>query len=392
MYVTLDNIWSKVYIRLYMYRLLTYKIDHILSNNTPPIIMLLGLRQTGKTTLAKNILKNRKYQSFNFDLYSDRQEFVDQNRHSLELFAQRYKNQIILIDEFQKAPEATNIVKHLFDHYKIKFFLTGSSELKMRKNAGDTLAGRLAVFNIYPLSIKEILIQKNIMGNDDIIPHDPAMVLVNRILVHGSLPNIDNTPPSSWEQFLKDFTETLLSRDVLEVAEVRKPTKIFSLAKLLALQIGQLVNVNELATLIESPRATVYNYLDILEQMSIIKRAHSISTNEREAISTKFKVYFTDLGIRNFLVGNFYPLNSRNDIGQLLENFAFINLKRTYDYSRQNYRLGFFRSANGTEIDFVLKSQSEKSGEKLFEVKAKVKRKSRLTNINYIDLENVYTL
>jgi predicted AAA+ superfamily ATPase len=383
-----------------MFREITNKIQGLLDQGKPPIILLLGLRQTGKTTLAKNLVnlpvashresssngvKDRKYQFFNFDLPSDQQEFLEQNRHSLELFAQRYKGYTIVIDELQKSPEATSIIKHLYDNYNQNFILTGSSELKVRKSAGDTLAGRLNTFNIYPLSIKEILIQTGKMKENNPLPYDNSQTLMKRILVYGSLPNLQNITPDRWESYLKEFTETLLSKDVLEIADIRKSNKIFSLAKLLALQIGQLVNVNELSTLLEVPRGTIYNYIDILEQMSIIKRSLPLSTNERQAISTKFKVYFTDIGIRNYLIGNFNPLNIRLDKGQLLENFVFINFKRTLDYTQKDYKLGFFRSDIGSEIDIVLKTAE---GEKLFEVKSKFKAKD--SKIKYITLDNAY--
>lgn len=370
-----------------MYRVITEKVTKLLNQNKPPIVLLLGLRQTGKTTLAKSLAQNFKNQLFNFDLPGDRGEFLDQNRHSLELFAKRYKDYIVVIDELQKSSDATGVIKHLYDNFDIKFILTGSSELKIRKNAGDTLAGRLSTFNIYPLSIQEILVQEGKIAENEPLSYDQSQTLLKRILVYGSLPNLQNTAPENWETYLKDFTETLLSKDVLEIADIRKPTKIYTLAKLLAMQIGQLVNVNELATLLELPRTTIYNYLDILEQLSLIKRSHPISTNDRQAIATKFKAYFTDLGVRNYLVNNFNSINSRLDTGQLLENFVFMNFKRSLDYSQQNYQLGFFRSESGFEIDLVLKT---KNGEQLFEVKTSSKHFSKDENLTYINMDNAY--
>ena len=372
-----------------MYREITKKIQNILGQKKSPIVLLLGLRQTGKTTLAKNISKKQKIQLFNFDLQSNQQEFLNPDRHSLELFSQRYKGYIIVIDEFQKLPEASNVIKHLYDNFGIKFILTGSSELKIRKNAGDSLAGRITTFNLYPLSLKEILVQDKIVPESGAAPYDKAQTILKRILVHGSLPSLQNISNDNWENYLTEFTETLLSKDVLEMSGIRKSTKIYTLAKLLAMQIGQLVNVNELATLLELPRTTIYNYLDILEQMSLIKRSHPISTNERRAIASKFKVYFTDLGIRNYLVGNFSSVGSRLDTRQLLENYSFISIKRSLDYAQKNYNLGFFRSESGSEIDIVLKT---KEGEKLYEVKTNPKRAKKDTGIIYITMETAYEL
>ena len=371
-----------------MYRELLPKIQSLLSGKTTPILLILGLRQTGKTTLVKNAVKDFKHQLFNFDLPSDQAEFVNQNRHSLETFAQRYRGQIILIDEVQKQPEAIPVIKHLYDQYQLKFVLTGSSELKIKKGVSDTLAGRLKIFRLYPLSLEEMFIQQKQGLAAEPLPYDSAQTLLQKVLVYGSLPAVSNLPPQEWAGYLKDFTETLLSKDILEISAIRNPTKVMHTAKLLAMQVGQLVNVNELAVLTELSRSTIYDYLDILEQLSIIKRAYPLSTNERRAISSKCKVYFTDLGMRNYLIGNFSPLNSRLDGGSLLENLAYLSLARTLDYSEQSYSLGFFRDEGGSELDMVLRRGNR---EQLLEVK-KTGRPKRIGNVTYLSMENIYQL
>ena len=122
-----------------MYRELSHQISLVLSQPHPPIILILGLRQTGKSTLVDALIKQLPHQRFSFDLASDRKEFLNQNRHALADFATRYQNTIIFIDEVQKCPEATNIIKHLYDVYKLKFIMTGSSELLIKKHMGDSL-------------------------------------------------------------------------------------------------------------------------------------------------------------------------------------------------------------------------------------------------------------
>ena len=347
--------------------------------------MILGLRQTGKTTLAKNVCQGEKCQFFNFDLVSDRQEFFETNRHSLADFSERFKNQIIIIDEVQKMPEATEVIKHLYDQYKMKFILTGSSELKIKKNFGDSLAGRLRTWRLYPLSFKEILVQEKKIQEKEKVDFENAQIKLQKYLVYGSMPAVENMELSQCPQFLKEFTETMLSKDILEVAEVRKSTKIYALARFLAMQIGQLVNVNELSMLTEISRSTIYNYLDILEQMNIIIRAYPISTNERKAISEKFKVYFVDLGMRNSLVNNFDNLTNRLDVGVLLENAVYVGIKRKMDYNGENYKMGFFRSKTGSEIDIVVKSDKEY----LYEVKSARKFNLKKGKVKYITKENV---
>ncbi|MEK7084698.1 MAG: ATP-binding protein [Patescibacteria group bacterium] len=370
-----------------MYRQLIPKIAPLLDQKKPPIILLLGLRQTGKTTLAKTLLQNKRHQLFNFDLLSDQQEFISQNRHSLGVFAERYRDTILFIDEVQKQPESTAVIKHLYDHYGMSFVLTGSSELKLRSHIGDTLAGRVRRFSVFPLSITEIAVQRGDVKEGEDASYDIGRSHLERMLVYGSLPALEHLPFDQYAQHLTDFMDTLLSKDVLEISSVRRPTKLYALARYVALQIGQLVNVQELATLCELSRASVYDYIDILEQLGIIHRFLPMSTNERKAIGTKCKIYFTDLGIRNALIGNFEPFQNRLDAGQLLENAVVMGLKRQKEYAGAQYRLGFFRSKTGSERDIVLK---EGSREYLYEVKKSERYAKKKGIVRYITARDAW--
>lgn len=365
-----------------MYRQIQANLSALISETKSPIILILGMRQVGKSTLAQNIIKNHEFVKFNFDLISDILEFNNKNRHDLSLFAEKYKNKIVIIDEIQKSPEATSIVKHLHDNFNMKFILTGSSEIKIRKNLGDSLAGRIHEVRLYPLSLKEINIQKEMKWDDSLEFNNFEENQQNllKMLIFGSLPNLLNISVENYEEYLRDYTNTIISKDVLEIAGTRKSTQVFLLAKLLALQIGQLVNFNELAVNTELSRESVYRYIDIFEQMGIIVRAKPISTNEREAISKATKIYFTDLGVRNSLIDNFSPFNERLDKGQLLENVVFLGIKRNDEYHNIHSSLGFFRSSTNKEIDIVRKVGEL---EDLYEVK--VSDKSKKKNLKIIN-------
>lgn len=344
------------------------------------------MRQVGKTTLSKNLVNGKKFVRFNFDLRSDILDFTNQGRHDLDLFAKKYRDNIVIIDEIQKSPEATSIIKHLYDSYGLKFILTGSSEVKIKKGIGDSLAGRVHIVRLYPLSLKEINLQNNLIWDDknEFNNFDFNQSKLLRNLIYGSLPNLENIDISQYETYLNDYTNLIFSKDVLEIAGTRKPTQVYLLAKLLALQTGQLVNFNELANNCEMSRVMVYSYVDIFEQMGLIIPAKPISTNERESISKATKIYFTDLGVRNSLIGNFENFNNRIDKGQLLENAIFVGLKRKLDYGKKQYELGFFRSVYGSEIDIVLRTKDE---EKLYEVKTGIKNKRKKKNVEIITLD-----
>lgn len=376
-----------MHINVYMYRRIANEVQKQLTSGALPVILLLGLRQSGKTTLAKAITQGIPTQTFNFDLVSDRKEFSEQSRHSLALFAKRYADHIIFIDEVQKSPESTDVIKHLVDHYHLRFLLTGSSELKIAKGVGDSLAGRVRTFRLYPLSISEIHAQREKKEMPVPVPYDAAQSILREILVSGSLPRLQNIPFVDHAAYLRDYTDALLSKDILDIVDIKKSTKIYSLARFLALQIGQLVNVNELALMTELSRATVYQYLDVLEQLALIWRVRPISANARRAIATKCKVYFTDLGVRNALVGDFSPFESRLDRGALLENAVAVGLKRQHEYRNEHVEIGFFRSHSGSEIDLVVKEQGK---ETLYEVKASPRARSRMPNVQTITLDTAH--
>lgn len=372
-----------------MYRQVTSQIEKILNSSWKPIILLLGLRQVGKSTLARSLIPQQEQINFNFDYRLDIETFIQKNRHDLAVFAENNQGKTIIIDEIQKAPEATGIIKHLYDNFKqfnLKFILTGSSEIKIRQGIGDSLTGRVYEVHLYPLSLSEINIQSGLPfeAEKEYNNYDHNQTLLQKYLVLGSLPPSLNMPPIQYQDYLREYVNSLFSKDVLELSGARKPLQVLTLAKHLALQIGQLVNLNELAGNVELQRVSIYKYLDVFEQIGLIHIAKPISTNERESISHATKIYFTDLGMRNALINNFDDFSLRTDKGQLLENAIFVGLKRQLDYQRQSYKLGFFRSTHGTEIDIVKKTDG---AEELFEIKTSTKNMRQSKNITYITLD-----
>lgn len=369
-----------------MYRIILHKIKTLLEAEKAPIVLILGLRQTGKSTLAMTACGDNPHVRFNFDLLADINEFIHQDRHNLANFAARYKNYLIIIDEVQKSPEAIGVIKHLYDTFQMKFLLTGSSEIKIRRGVGDSLAGRIREIKLFPLSLEEINKQNGLLFNreKEFNNYEYNQQTLLRSLIFGAMPQLQNILPDDYISYLQNLTNSILSKDVLEISGTRKPAQVFHLAKLLALQIGQIVNFNELSAETQLSRATVVNFIDIFEQMGLIIKASPISTNTRESIIKRTKIYFTDLGVRNSLVNDFSSLAERSDGGHLLENAVFAGLKRTLEYGGKSYELGFFRSEYGTEIDIVKK---EEGNESLLEVKINLKNMRMKKGINYVSLE-----
>ena len=140
---------------------------------------------------------------------------------------------------------------------------------------------------------------------------------------------------------------------MLELAGLRRADKLVDLLRLLAFQIGYEVSLSELATNLNINRQTVERYLDLLEKVFVIYRVGGFSRNLRKEISKNARYYFFDNGVRNSLIQNFNPLNLRNDIGQLWENFLMSERRKTNAYSGKLVNAYFWRTYDQKEIDLI---------------------------------------
>ncbi len=314
------------------------------------IIIIVGPRQVGKTTLSENVIKNfdpkkEKTIFFNCDNPSDRACLNEKDFESLDKFVG--DNKIIFIDEGQKVGSIGQTAKLLVDKYKNnkQIIITGSSSINLLNKTQETLTGRKKIFHLFPLSLEEIYPQKNIL----IISKE-----LENILITGLYPEIVNIKSFNKKQVeLQELSSSNLYKDIFEFQQVKNSTIIFNLLKALALQIGAEVSYNELANIIGIDKKTIERYIDLLEKNFIIFRISPYYTNKRKEISKSKKIYFYDLGIRNAIINNFNPLDSRNDVGALWENFI-INERLKYLAYHNIYSNNYFwRTFTKTEIDWI---------------------------------------
>ncbi len=153
---------------------------------------------------------------------------------------------------------------------------------------------------------------------------------------------------------LKEIVDSYLFKDLLMIEGIKKPRLIVELTKYLAHHLGSMVNPNEIAATLGVSRNTVLSYIDLLERFFIVFRVYPYGKNLRNVMRKKFKIYFYDPGIRNAVIGNFIPLDQREDRGFLLENAVALGLKRRIDYERKPYELFYWRNYEGREVDIVL--------------------------------------
>lgn len=345
------------------------------------ITIVNGPRRIGKTTLLHTLEKKIKGKKRAYFDFTDPQvikiwkDYGEARINSILNELGMDKGGVIFFDEVQYFDKVGILLKLFYDHFpKVKIIATGSSSFLFLQNIGDSLTGRKRIYLLYPLSISEITgIETHDYWSFAERPVQAALLqeTVRKILVFGSYPEIFITEETKRkEDRLKEIVDSLLFKDILMIEGIKKPRLMVELAKLLAYQIGNLVNPNEIAGTLGISRDTVLNYIDLLERFFIVFRLPPFEKNMRDTIRKKFKVYFFDLGIRNALIGNFSPLETREDKGNLLENAIALGLKRRIDYDKKLSSLHFWRNYDGKEIDIVV------SGREVFGVEVKWNKKN----------------
>jgi predicted AAA+ superfamily ATPase len=310
------------------------------------IIVLYGARQTGKTTLVEMVLS--KFRGKILSVNANEIRYVDvfssRDFEKMRLLVAGYD--LLFIDEAQRIPDIGINLKILHDRMpELIIIVTGSSSFELANRVREPLTGRTATWKLYPLALMELA------GKNPAFELDAQM---ENFLLFGSYPGVLNlTGAREKQQKLAELCAAYLYKDVLELSSIRHSNKLVSLLKLLALQVGSLVSVNELAQRLSLSKETVNTYIDLLEKSFVLLRLGGYNSNSRKEIGKMEKIYFCDLGIRNSLINNFNPLSERQDTGALWENFLLLERLKFNEYSGRICNTFFWRTYTGVELDFV---------------------------------------
>lgn len=311
-------------------------------------IVIFGARQVGKTTLLHEILK--KYDNIlwlNGDDINTQSALEKASIDNYRPLVSGYD--IVVIDEAQRIENIGLKLKLLQDNFgdKVQFIATGSSSFELANKINEPLTGRKYTFWLPSLTISELK-----SNNGD---YNERANLPNRLL-YGSYPAVV-TRPSEAKETIKEIANDNLYRDVLNLNETIRTDRLRRLLQALAFQAGSQVSMNELAELIGIDHKTVARYIALLEQAFIIFRLPSFSRNLRNELKSSQKIYFYDNGIRNAIINDFRPVEIRQDIGLLFENYIVSELKKKYP----NDNIYFWRTTDQQEIDFILEKDGEVS-------------------------------
>ncbi len=318
-------------------------------------IILLGARQVGKTTLIEALLQ--QYKSEVLFLNGDEPDVRSQlsNITSSQLKLLIGSKKIIFIDEAQRIENIGITLKLITDQIKqVQVIATGSSSFELSNKTNEPLTGRKFEYLLFPLSFAEMVQHHGWLEEKRLIQHR---------LVYGYYPEVvKQNDLNDAQEALTQLAKSYLYKDILVLEGIKKPQLLDKLLRALALQIGSEVSFHELARLTGSNSHTVEKYIDILEKAFVVFKLPSYSKNIRNELKKSKKIYFFDTGVRNAIIGNFTPIESRTDVGALWENFLVSERKKVLgykqDYTTQSY---FWRTKQQQEIDYLEESHSEKS-------------------------------
>lgn len=324
------------------------------------IILVLGARQVGKTTLVKDISKRLKEKGnqivyLNCDIDEER-SLINTTSKTLLARLLLSKVDVLLIDEAQRLDNPGLTLKIIHDNFpKVKVLATGSSSFDLKNKLSDPLTGRYLDFMLYPLSLTETLGVGEFSKNPALLKNQ-ADTLLSQAMLYGLYPDVYLESNPGQKQILLDkIIESYLFRDILSFQRIKNSQAIKDLTRALSYQIGSEINENELSNRLKIDRKTVVSYLDILEKAYVIVKTHPYSKNPRREIGKNDKIYFVDLGIRNALIGDFNPVELRRDLGFLWENFLFMERRKLYADSQKSITSYFWRSYSGAEVDYIEK-------------------------------------
>ncbi len=353
---------------IYIERNLEKRINKYIAS--PEILAIIGPRQAGKTTLISKIYRNLKEAIFiTFEDIETLSMFESDIKTFIKIYIKPFK--YIFIDEFQYSKSGGKHLKFIYDTIKEKkIVISGSSCIDLTIKTISFLTGRVLVFELYPLSFEEFLsykdpsvckifkdINTSISNLEELkkVPEISSAVnkrimrYLGEYIIYGGFPRIVIENDFKEKEFLlKNIVNTYLLKDFREASGFLDDIVTLKLIKALALQVGNLVEYNELSLLTTSSFKTIKKSLSLFEKTFILKMVSPFYTNKRSELVKNPKVYFIDTGLRNSIINDFKPMDSRVDIGAILENFVFSQINQREDVMK------YWRSKGGNEVDFIL--------------------------------------
>jgi predicted AAA+ superfamily ATPase len=329
------------------------------------ISLIVGPRQAGKTTLMnllrEVVTKNGKKSLYlNLDIEADKQYFVSQEQLLRKIRLDVGDTGYLFIDEIQRKENAGLFLKGLFDmNLPYKWIVSGSGSVELKEKIHESLAGRKRIFELSTLSWTEFVNYKTMYQYKDnlleffSLETSKSQALLEEYMSFGGYPRVvleDRVEEK--RKIIAELYQSYLVKDIVELLGVQKSNSFTALVRIMASQIGKMVNINELSSTLGIHKTTINQYLWYMEQTFFIDKVTPFFNNIRKEITKAPVFYFSDMGMRNYALGIFGTSIPISDPGFLFQNFVFAILKKLTRSS--SLQIHYWRTMNKAEVDFVI--------------------------------------
>jgi len=328
------------------------------------VVLLNGARQVGKTTLSSELIKDKNFTYLTFD---DEMIYLAAKSNPVGFIANITKP--LILDEVQRVPEIFLAIKQDVDKNQQpgRYLLTGSANPLLIPRLGDSLAGRMEVIDLMPLSQGEINNKKesliDLLFSESPLK-SPAYVMskedVYRKILVGGYPSVQHLDDEGRDAWMRNYLNLILQRDLKDLAQIEKLAEIPNLLKILASRASGLLNIADVSRDSKMVAKTVERYLVLLETIFLVDRQLSWSTNITQRFIKSPKIYLVDSGLLAYLLDTNLEkaLTNSTHMGKIFENFVVGELKKQATWSKTTVNLHHFRTLRGEEVDLILEDRS----------------------------------
>jgi predicted AAA+ superfamily ATPase len=330
-----------------------------------PIVLITGARQVGKTTLARECAKERDFTYLTLD---DETVYLAAKSDPNSFIAQLQKP--VIIDEIQRVLELFLAIKIDVDKHQApgRYLLTGSANPLLIPRLGDSLAGRMEIIELMPLSQGELIgITETFIDtafNKEALFNRPKHALTKAELYHavltGGYPRIQNQNEEDGIAWMHNYMNLILQRDIKDLAQIEKLTELPNLLRILSARASNLLNIAEISRECKMVTTTVHRYMALLETIFLITLSKPWHSNIILRYVKSPKLLLVDTGLLAYLLGidQNRALTESTQMGKVIENFITMELLKQITWSKTKPSLFHFRTADGKEVDIVLENRA----------------------------------
>jgi predicted AAA+ superfamily ATPase len=367
---------------------------------SPEAIIITGMRRTGKTTILNfiyNQIGSKNKIILDLENPLNRKYFEEKNyeriKKTFEVLGIDFtKRAFVFCDEIQFVKNLPSVAKYFIDHYKVKFFLTGSASFYLKNLFGESLTGRKYIFELFPLTFSEFLLFKEvdlkIPGTTADITHsifETISYLYDEYILFGGFPGVVlKTNVEEKKKMIEEIFISFFQLEITQLGDFRKNEIVRDLMLLLMQRTSSKLDIQRISKELKISRPTLNEYISFLESTYFIKIIRPFSKGKDTEIRKMPKLYLCDSGITNHF--------TRLDKGVLFENSVFQNL-------RLKGEINYYQKKSGVEIDFIL-NKEEAYEVKLSPIASDVRRlkqlseelklkKYKIVSKNYSELKDV---